>query len=564
MTRPSDVGGGWDPAHVVALLVLASVLGAGFVVVATGELAGRIAGNGSPGLRLSDATGVLARLPSTLDDPRGAWPMPGRQRLPEAPVMYLSALLLLCALSLPAVVTGRLVLRRRSRDAFASRSDIADLIIRAPEPGRITLGRCHGRTVAALPEHSVLVLGATRSGKTRGFAIPNVRDWQGPAIVLSAKTDLLHATINDRRSRGPVWVYDPTCASGLASDNWSPLQHCTTWADAVRTANTLSRVSGTTSGLGGAGKHWERVAAQLTAPLLLAASASGLSMADVVRWIMTKELKEPAEVLTLLGPEADVALTSLRAYVELEPRARDSAFSTARTALDVYEDPSVLATCADWTIRPELLLDGGQATLYVVGGTAEQTRLAPLFLALLEELLRQAYAAAARRRTESGSALVAADGSLSPRLLLLLDEAANIAPLPQLATLASTGGGEGIQLVTIFQDLAQVRHRYGTEWGSVVSNHVAKVALSGVTDPETLRYFSSTIGEHETTSSSVTVGADGRRSRSVSTVQRPVATPGAIRRLRPGSGMLLYGHRPPAFVELTPGLRSMALVKGGR
>ena len=40
--------------------------------------------------------------------------------------------------------------------------------------------------------------------------------------------------------------------------------------------------------------------------------------------------------------------------------------------------------------------------------------------------------------------------------LILLDEAGNIAPLRQLAQIASTGAGQGIQLVSVFQDFAQL------------------------------------------------------------------------------------------------------------
>ena len=41
-------------------------------------------------------------------------------------------------------------------------------------------------------------------------------------------------------------------------------------------------------------------------------------------------------------------------------------------------------------------------------------------------------------------------------LLLVLDEAANIAPLSDLDALASTAAGHGIQLVTIWHDMAQI------------------------------------------------------------------------------------------------------------
>ena len=42
-------------------------------------------------------------------------------------------------------------------------------------------------------------------------------------------------------------------------------------------------------------------------------------------------------------------------------------------------------------------------------------------------------------------------------LLMVLYEAANIAPVPELDVLASSGADQGLQLVTLVQDVAQVR-----------------------------------------------------------------------------------------------------------
>ena len=65
---------------------------------------------------------------------------------------------------------------------------------------------------------------------------------------------------------------------------------------------------------------------------------------------------------------------------------------------------------------------------------------------------------------------------LDPPLLLVLDECANIAPLRDLPTLASTGAGQGIQLVSVFQDMAQINAVYGRDHApTIVSNHRAKV-----------------------------------------------------------------------------------------
>jgi type IV secretory pathway TraG/TraD family ATPase VirD4 len=96
-------------------------------------------------------------------------------------------------------------------------------------------------------------------------------------------------------------------------------------------------------------------------------------------------------------------------------------------------------------ITPEVLLDGSASTLYLCAPAHEQRRLQPIFAALLAELLN----AAAERASLAGK-------PLDPPLLVVLDECANIAPLSSLDALASSGAGQGIQLVTVFQDVAQI------------------------------------------------------------------------------------------------------------
>ena len=62
-------------------------------------------------------------------------------------------------------------------------------------------------------------------------------------------------------------------------------------------------------------------------------------------------------------------------------------------------------------------------------------------------------------------------GALSPRLLLALDEAANFARVPRLASYVSTGPGQGIQSLLCFHDLAQLEAGYGQEQARTVWNN---------------------------------------------------------------------------------------------
>ena len=75
----------------------------------------------------------------------------------------------------------------------------------------------------------------------------------------------------------------------------------------------------------------------------------------------------------------------------------------------------------------------GQGTLYVVAPTKDQERLAPLFAGLVEHVIDAAYARAAAGRP------------CQPPLLVVLDEAANTAPIRTLPQIAATAAGQGMQ-----------------------------------------------------------------------------------------------------------------------
>jgi type IV secretory pathway TraG/TraD family ATPase VirD4 len=205
--------------------------------------------------------------------------------------------------------------------------------------------------------------------------------------------------------------------------------------------------------------------------------------------------------------------------------------------LRAYRFARVLRSAASSQITPELLLDA-RATLYLIGDAKASKLLRPIFVALLSEIVERAY----ERANDSG-------GALELPLLLCLDEAGNVAPLPNLGEIASTAPSHNIQLVSIFHDLAQARSRYGQQAETVVNSHRARMLLPGVADLETLRYFSGLAGEEEARDITRTTGVGGR-SRSVARRRRPLAAPEALRQLPDGEALLLYGRIAPVRVRL--------------
>ena len=101
--------------------------------------------------------------------------------------------------------------------------------------------------------------------------------------------------------------------------------------------------------------------------------------------------------------------------------------------------------------------------------------------------------------------------------------------------------------------LTQWNARDGPRAGSVVNNHRAKLFLSGIADPATIDHASSLIGEAELPMSSTTVDR-GRSASSttMATTYRRLAPADVLRRMVPGSGVLISRHLPSTRLELRP------------
>ena len=177
-------------------------------------------------------------------------------------------------------------------------------------------------------------------------------------------------------------------------------------------------------------------------------------------------------------------------------------------------------------------------------------RLRPLFELLVSVVIFKAEELAAGQP----------NGMLDPRLFVCLDEAGNCAAIKKLPQLATTGRGQGIQLLTIWHDEAQLQHRYGHRASTVLNGHRAKLLLSGQADPASLELASKLVGDEAVVQTSETTGGDGRASLTEATAYRRLLPPEALRQLKPRRALLVYGHLPPVRVRLRPWFRSRRLV----
>jgi len=419
---------------------------------------------------------------------------------------------------------------------WARPADLGELVIGAsgpPPAGRLVLGRVGRRLVAAERSQSVIVFGPTQSHKTTGLAVPAILAWEGPVIAASVKGDLLEHTLAHRRGVGDVRCFDPTGCTGQPAVAWSPLPASRTWPGARRAAATLTEVGRAQVGGMSDGDFWYATASRLLAPLLFAAATADRDMADVIHWVETGVEDEVLDLLRLAGvPEA---VDAARSAFAKEERQRSSIVTTLETLLEPFGGAAPYGAPQ---LDPAGLLSGS-GTLYLCAPAHDQRRLTPLFVGVLRAVLDHAY----DRVTRTGR-------PVDPPLLVVLDEAANIAPVPDLDTLAATAAGHGIQLVTVWHDLAQITARYGPRATTVVNNHRAKLFLSGISDPATLDYASQLIGDEELHLAATTSGARSGPSTTRSPATRRLAPPDALRRVPPGQGVLVYRDLAPARLAL--------------
>lgn len=547
MSRGRD-GAGISDAALLAVVGIA--LAAAAALWLWGGLAGILFGDGWPRVSAGQLLAVIGRLPARLRDPAAAWPRADRNLLPGAGGVYaaLAVVLGACgALAVLVVRSGALAaLRGRSAGArWAGGGELRALHGRA-RAGRLVLGRARGRLLYAEQRHALVAFGPPQSGKSAGLAVPALLEWDGPAVASSIKTDLLACTEARRRALGSVYVFDPFGLSGATGQTWSPLRGAGSWDGALEVAWRLAAAGEVDQRGVEGGDFWAIAAEQRLAPLLYAAARTGAGMEAVVRWVYGQGARElDAAVAQLTGSatgpgeleDAHAAYDALRAFEAQADRTRTSIEATAQGLLRAYRFSRVLRSARGTEIDADTLLDQ-RATLYLIGDAKASKLLRPIFLALLSEIVDRAY----ERATLAG-------GRLELPLLLCLDEAGNVAPLPNLAEVASTAPSHNIQLVSIFHDLAQARSRYGRQAETVVNSHRARMLLPGVADLDTLRYFSGLAGEEEARDTTRTWG-DGSSSRTTGVRRRPLVAPEALRQLPAGEALLLYGRIAPARVRL--------------
>lgn len=573
---------GLSPGERLMMLMSGVAMGVVWTVYAGGWLAAWASGGRLRGVSGQEVISTIGRLPGRWSEPASAWPPQAIGELP-GPWLYWPCA---AAAAAPLLVGAVWFLRRRRRrvglddrvrlgvltDArLATVGDIAPLVVSTAIPGRFILGTVHDRMVATespVPKPaavtaqsrrpgyrpargSVMLVGPSQSGKST-CAICGILEWSGPAVLSSVKTDLADETFGWRSTLGECRVFDPTEVTGLPAASWSPLRGAGSVEGAQAAARALVDCA-PRSGMDD-GAFWYQQAEIVLSGYLWAAAAHGRQMRDVVRWVFTQDAPsddgpgevQPLLLLALEGADAFVAeqAATVAEFLEgvwgLEDRMRSSIFGTAQAAVWPWSNPKVAGSASGCDLDLDWLLSGNH-TVYACAPLRAARRLAPAFGGLIGDLLEQV----AERVAVTGR-------PLDPPLLIVLDEVGNT-PLRELPELVSTLAGLGVQIVTVWQSIAQVKAAYKEHAGTIIANHRSKVFFSGIADPDTFELAVRLVGDEQVVSRQLSsdLGSDaGRRSLQESTITTS-AVPGHVLRQQPsGTALLVHGTIPPAHLRV--------------
>jgi type IV secretory pathway TraG/TraD family ATPase VirD4 len=387
--------------------------------------------------------------------------------------------------------------------------------------------------IAISSELSMLLAGEARSGKTMGFVIPWVSQWQGPVITTSTRVEVIRATLLARK-RVSDHIYVLTLPGVQIPEGVQAISYDICWfypeeldslvESAERRASIFAAVAGDSNQ-----PVWENATKQIFACLLLIGFAWRYAQVEFLGKDVTsakpslRHEKPETDHIDILKKFAGLEWTRTKAgVVEVQKflvenipngkgvhaasyvgsvagtfagNAGNTEFAQTITgmiavALGKLNDPQVAAVFSTRWDQPVFDPEGFLAesgTLYLISRSEDSSDLAKFFSLVVNEV-----AAAARRRASRM-------GRCDPGLALILDEIANIAPLPNLNTYMSEGGGNGITTVAVVQNLRQLITLYGEGKGKeIISSANVVATFGGSKAREDLEMFSELAGRRST------------------------------------------------------------------
>jgi type IV secretion system protein VirD4 len=429
--------------------------------------------------------------------------------------------------------------------------------------GSIPLGTYQGKPLYEASGGHVLLCGPPRSRKSWGLLMPAIAGWEGSILVNDPRGELWQHTHTAREERGPTYRFSPTQKESCAVN---VLDACR-WGEPEAFGDVQRLVHGLLSP--DVGEPWNDFRLEAK-PLLEAiihdrqAAGEGY-LPGVLRWMTepSRSMKQKAEAL-LQSPMPAVSAGGRR-FLDKSARLQSSVWSAALSALTIHQDPLVAEHTSHSDVNLADLQHGTRpVSVYLTPPFADVARLRSLLGTLTEMLVGR---------------FSAQQDTPRQRVLLALDEFANLGRLSEVERGLSFLQGCGVQTLLVLQNVLQFRQTYGKDSPLLASVSTQVYYTPG--DPETADYLSEQLGvsterlhPESTTTTFTCWGLLSHTSVGTTEHERRLLTSDECRRLDESAAVVLVkglapilgrklGTPAPVTVDLAkPMLRRVAAVAG--
>ncbi len=480
------------------------------------------------GNQLDGMLNISATMP--MPDRPGFLLMTGLARLCLLGFMILTVCVAACAAVVLCLAVAQRIIRRSQGARFASDREVAA----ARNPNGAAFGHYRGAPLLLHTDKHVLIMASTRSGKGISLIIPHLLRYPGSAFVLDPKGENARATGRQRALLNRrVHYLDPFGISGMSRARFNPLSRFTPDnMEAESKALAAALVLGERD-------HWTASAQQLLAAFILyvftaADIPAGSKDLNAVRRLLLSDVAGTLKAMTGSDAAGGLLADLAASFLNTPEREFGSIVSTAQRETEILDNPFIAACLAAAGDGDEVDFTSWHRETMTVYLCLSAPKF-PVFNRWLRLVLT--------------SALDEMTDQLNPPRLpvcFMLDELATLGPLAAVENAIGLAAGYGVQLVTVFQDVAQMRDLYKGRWASFIGNAGIR-ALFNLDDYDTARYWSDFIGGRMMETRSESRDVIGiTQGQTTSEAFRPVLSPDEIM-LRYASGRMLVlpqGSRP--------------------
>ncbi|MCL6453723.1 MAG: type IV secretory system conjugative DNA transfer family protein [Alicyclobacillus sp.] len=423
-----------------------------------------------------------------------------------------------------------------------------------PTAAGIVVGSGAGTTWTTKPAWGnphVLVIGATRSGKSRRVILPSI--WAighaGESMVLTDPKGELHTMTAAWLRQQGYEVIQINLLHPTAANRWNPftaIEQAREQGDteeAVRLAWELADVI--VSDNGQTDPIWPQAEQSLISALSLG-----------VVWEASQAAKHPAtayRILTELGQDGGEQLDAWFRSLPSDHPARlaygTAALSESRTRSSIYTGTAAhMRLYADTGIAAMTSISDHDPASVGVKPTA-------VFLLLPDEAAsRRTIASLYITQLYSALTTVARDcgGTLPTPVWFVADEFANMGKIPDMSGKMTVSAGRGIRWLLAIQSLSQIEQVYGRQAAETITGNCDTWLYLRTADPQTAKVISAKAGQY-----TVRTYSQSQQSRqpsvlglSESVTGRPLIMPDEVLRWPQGQSLLLQSGEYAAQLPL--------------